>query len=258
MVTCDDGGRDSDRDGLADACELALVRHFAPTLVVSTRDCLWRPDGGGLFGGYLNGAQPAGAGVRLAYLPAYTRDCGWGALTCVPRRAGCSGHDGDSELILVDVARSEDRWRVTGVFLSAHCGEHEAGDCRWHRGDALRAFSWHDGPIVWVARGKHAHYPTHASCDRGNWRRDTCDGPVVAARFPVIDAGRNIGSRDAPSWGPGGCVRGDMLAISPRDAVDDPDECMWDARRPFRGWQGAFRGTPPRAYAGMLAQFAGW
>jgi hypothetical protein len=50
---------------------------------------------------------------------------------------------------------------------------------------------------------------------------------VVAARLPLGSAGTAPGAR----------------------------ECVWDAARPFRGWQADARGTAPSPYARYLAAF---
>jgi hypothetical protein len=263
---------DADADGLDDACELALARAFAPELVVDRRDCLWAADtaGGRLGGGYLFVAQRQGARVRLAYLAAYYRDCGWSGAACALRAGACGAHAGDSELVVVDVVPDDarGRWRAEAVFLSAHCFGRSDGRCRWYRGRALDRFAWADAaprgaPRVWVARGKHAHYPSRASCDAGHWLYDSCDGNREVARFPVRSAGQNAGSRARPLPAPDGCVRGGALPLgaggaSPATAPRaDRRECVWDETRPFRGWQGDARGAGPTSYGVVLRRVAG-
>ncbi len=251
---------DADRDGLDDGCELALAAAFAPELVVDRRDCLWTPaEPGRLAGGYLFVAQPSGPGVRVAYMPAYFRDCGWSGPVCLLRGRGCSAHAGDSEVVALDLAHDSatGRWRTTGVFLSAHCHGRSAGRCRWYRGAELRAFAWVDGeaagaPRVWVARGKHGHYPTRASCDAGHWSYDTCDRNDAAARFPVRSARQNVGSRAHPSPDAEGCIATDALPLSAAGADTAATECIWDPTRPFRGWQADRIGAAPTSYARYL------
>src|SRR5215207_364319 len=124
---------DIDADGLDDGCELALAQAFAPEMVVDSRDCLWRSDPAPprLSGGYLFAARPASGGVRIAFLPAYFRDCGWTRTVCAFRGRDCGAHAGDSELIVVDVepAVNPGRWQTTAVFLSAHCFGRADGRC---------------------------------------------------------------------------------------------------------------------------------
>jgi hypothetical protein len=259
---------DADRDRLDDGCELALARAFAPELLVDPTECLWRADARPprLAGGYLLAVHPiAPTAVRIAYLPAYARDCGWDGTLCRLRPGGCGAHAGDSELIVVDAAsNAEDQatWRTTGVFLSAHCGGRSAGRCRWFRGAALARFAWADdrvlgAPRVWVARGKHAHYPTRRDCDRGHWSYDACARAPAAVRFPVVAAGQNVGSRAHPLPAPDGCRTAAALPTGVAGLDPAARECVWDAARPFRGWQADAGGRGPTSYARHLAEIAG-
>jgi hypothetical protein len=263
-AACARAEADADHDGADDRCELALASAFAPELRVDPRDCLWDAATGRLAGGYLFVAQPVLGGtgrVRLAYLPAYYRDCGWSGAVCRIRGPGCGAHAGDSELIAVDVEPATGgRWRTTGVFLSAHCFGRAGGRCRWYRGAELGAFQWvarqsHGAPVVWVARGKHAHYPSRGSCDRGHWAFDSCDGANAAVRFPVRGSEQNAGSRAYPAPAAGGCVVAARLPLGSAGTAPGARECVWDAARPFRGWQADARGTAPSPYARYLAAF---
>ena len=120
----------------------------------------------------------------------------------------CRGHAGDSELILVDVVyqSARARWAAIGVFLSAHCHGTIENRCRWYRGPALDSLGWAGGdprgaPVVWVARGTHASYPSRQSCDQGFWNYDTCDANEVRLRYPVLTPAQNAGSRGHPFGG---------------------------------------------------------
>ena len=260
---------DEDGDRLDDGCELALARAFAPELVVDPTECLWlagaRP--ARLAGGYLFAARPLGDGaVRIAYLPAYARDCGWDGTLCRLRPGGCGVHAGDSELIVLDVARSAGRsaeWSLVGAFLSAHCGGRSAGRCRWFGGAELDRFARVEGaarggPRIWVARGKHAHYPSARACDRGHWGYDSCDRNSAVVRFPVVSAAQNIGSRAHPLPAPDGCLAASALLLGPAGLDPTARECVWDASRPFRGWQSDSRGPGPTSYGRSLTEIAGF
>lgn len=265
-------GPDRDRDGLSDACELRLARAFAPELVASPLACDGATGGAApaLEGGWLHavGPTPRPERVRLAYLPAYARDCGWSGPKCLLPGSGCGGHAGDSELVALEVESDGAAWRTVGVFLSAHCFDDPA--CRWRTGDDLAAFRWIGGseggaPIVFVAEGSHAAYPGRTACDRGHGFFDTCDRNRTRFRFPVA-ASRNVGSRAVPAGGPDGCL-GPPASIVPRgaaptarDAHDGagPVECIWAPDRPFRGWQRDDQGTPPTPYGVYLRRVLGW
>jgi hypothetical protein len=260
---------DADADALDDGCELALAGAFAPELVVDPTECLWLADArpARLAGGYLFAARPLDAGaVRLAYLPAYSRDCGWDGTACRLRPGGCGAHAGDSELLVLDVAptaREGGRWAVVGVFLSAHCGGRSAGRCRWYRGAELDRFTWTAGesrgaPRVWVARGKHAHYASARDCDRGHWGYDACDRNTAVVRFPIRSAAQNLGSRTRPIPAPDGCRTASALPLGSAGLEPTARECPWDATRPFRGWQADTRGRGPTSYGRSLAEVAGF
>ena len=81
---CSDATQDADADGLDDQCEFDLAMMFAPELVIDPADCLWQAGATPprLRGGYLFAAQPLGRLVRIAFLSAYQRDCGWSGAAC--------------------------------------------------------------------------------------------------------------------------------------------------------------------------------
>ena len=251
---CEAASADRDMDGLDDVCEDALADAFAPVLMQDPDDCAWtrvaRNSAAGEFegiaGGYAHAVQRVStARVRLAYLPAYTVDCGWEGAKCILPGVDCDAHAGDSEAIVVEVEAAGDEWRPVGVFLSAHCFDGAAKSCRWYRDDELAQFEW-DGarPVVWVSSGRHANYPSEQACDRGHYRLDTCDADARANRFPV-DAAGNIGSAARPE-----CR---SAAISARD--DASVECFWSGV-PFRGWQADVPGVT--SYLRYLDEIAGF
>ena len=239
---------DRDADGMSDACEVAFAEAFAPILLQSAGDCAFDTTRGRIDGGYLHAAQPDGPDrVRVAYLPAYLTDCGWEGTKCLLPGVDCRAHAGDSEFIVVEAQADGGTWRMTGVFLSAHCFDGNADDCRWRREAELAEVEW-DGlrPVVWVAHGRHANYPTRAACDRGHYFLDTCDAEPSRVAFPV-SASRNVGSAIAPR-----CAD---LADVARPADAEATECPWtDAR--FTGWQfGAAGATGYRRYLDEIAGF---
>lgn len=145
------------------------------------------------------------------------------------------------------------------MFLSAHRFGRSGGDCRWYRDDELDAFEWVDGveagaPVVWVAEGRNANYPSRSACDRGHHSIDTCDHHSARYRFPVISDLQNIGSRIRPVNGTG-CVSGSDLLHSGTRVETAEVECFWSEDTPFRGWTGGGRGVTP--YARYLREIAG-
>ena len=261
---------DADRDGVVDGCEHALAAAFAPLLMVDERECGWDPGvGEGRLGGeylYVVQRRPSGGGVRIAYMPAYYRDCGWRLPVCRVTWWLCRGHDGDSELVVVDVAfdpRTQ-RWATERAFLSAHCHGRSDGGCRWFEGRELERFAWAEGrprgaPVVWVAHGKHGGYPSIEACGGGHWGYDGCRGNRTARRFPAVSPRQNAGSRALPfPHGRGAdCIGADEVRWGSRVPEARMRECFWDERARFRGWQ-AEDGEGATGYARYLREVAGF
>lgn len=209
---------DVDGDGLDDNCEIALAQAFSPGMMVYPGECAW--DGGldRIGGEYYYGVkrmQTSDNRIRIVYLPAYYRDCGFGS------------HTGDSEFIAVDVAylpgsNFQDTWQFLGAYLSAHCGadvlsQPSDPDCRfwdhayWGLADYVNGIQ-RGAPMVWVARGKHANYYSRAKCESG-WAGvvnvDRCPGYGYAMRrFPIVYRWQNIDFPESgayrmvkPRWG---------------------------------------------------------
>ena len=245
---CAEGGTDSDGDGLSDACEQRLAERFAPVLNASAVTCNALPAGDPrhLGGGYLFVVAPSGSRIRVAYLPAYFRDCGWSGAKCRLPGVDCSPHAGDSEMIVLELEGGPE-WEVAGVFLSAHCFGRSSSSCRWYRGRELEAFRWAEvggrRPIVWVANGRNANYPSRRSCEAGHWWVDTCAGARMEYRFPVREQA-NLGSRAAPGVG-GGCVPAAEVDPAHAATAEGAVECFWDDAARFRGWQADGRGVTP-------------
>ena len=255
---------DEDRDGISDLCETTLARAFAPELLIDPKDCSSTSDTTRLAGGYFYIVHPVDAAraiVRIAYLPAYYADCGWRGAQRVLRLGRSNPHAGDSELIVVEVRRDDAaRWQTVGVFLSAHCFGRSDGRCRWYRGAELNGFRWVDGhtggaPQIWVARDKHANYPSRALCESGHWRQERCARQPARYRFPVELPEQNVGSRDRPGFDADGCVRAEQLPLRMTGAMPGTRECLWSLDMPFRGWQRGPRSATP--YGAVLRRLAG-
>jgi hypothetical protein len=249
---------DSDADGLGDLCELELARTFAPVLSVRLAGCNIddEADPPRLGGGYFFAVQPGAAGaVRIAYMPAYFEDCGWRGAKCLIPLVNCAPHPGDSELIVVEAAAADQtgEWHATAVFLSAHCFGRSMGSCRWYRGRELARLEWSGAaPVVWVAEGRHANYPSRRACDRGHGFIDTCDRHETRYAFPIRSDG-NIGSRSFPAE-PGGCHAAESLGSS--RVAPGAVECLWRSDAPFRGWQA--RGPGVTSYERYLREIVGF
>jgi hypothetical protein len=173
----------------------------------------------------------------------------------------CDGHAGDSEAIFVEIRLTphDNRWKTEGIFLSAHCFGRSGGDCRWYRDADLLQFEWQDGvPVIWVAAGRQANYPTRTACDRGHSSIDTCDRNTLSYRFPTDDARKNIGSAQYPQGRDAGCVRPADLGSQSKLHRPDVEECIWSRDRRFRGWQGEQAGAGTTPYGRYLFDIAGF
>lgn len=253
-LSCDTESADSDFDGITDRCELAFASAAAPILVVRAGGCNWDSAAMRTGGGYFFAVQPVDSVIRVAYLPAYFRDCGWRGVKCWLPYVDCAEHDGDSEFIAIDLKRSVGgAWKVSELFLSAHCFGRHGKACRWYGSGDLGRFNFEGPhPVIWVAEGRNANYPDKEECDRGLRSIDTCDHNEFRYQFP-LHAEHNIGSRLRPET-PGGCVYGRELNTGLVDA--NAMECFWVADRLFAGWQKHGPGvTPYTRYLHDIARF---
>jgi hypothetical protein len=289
---------DVDRDGLTETCEFGLAAAFAPFMAMYP-DCIWDPHapGGARLGGdYDFAVQAVGSIIRIAYLPAYYKDCG-STLGWDGAYFPSGSHDGDSELILVDVAFSSisQHWETQRVFYSAHCGESAKGipvdeNCRWlvpeppsysFAPPVLFQEKWLGAPKIWVSEKKHANYPSRDSCNSGGdpmGFADVCPIGSYLRRFPILYARQNIGSGDYPfparsgnstgALGGNDCVTPTSFSEPNRLRELNPDafdgtyrECFWrgwqDAASVFRGWL-SHTGNTSTPYSLSLANYAGF
>ncbi|MCH7703960.1 MAG: hypothetical protein IIB61_02520 [Planctomycetes bacterium] len=221
---------DAERDGLADACEFALARAFAPYMQFDHGEALVKfPDGTNR---HCAEGEPYWAAklfdefgvVNIVYMMAYYKDCGE---AFIPFDA----HSGDSELIRLSVVynNATQHWELTQAYLSAHAGTRT--DASVYAGPSELEYPIRDRafPKIWVARNKHANYRSFADCENGPDfpapNTDSCDEDLryLQARFPVR-AGRNVQV--------GMCVPSLFIPTSTR--------CEWFMRVPvpFSGWLG--------------------
>jgi hypothetical protein len=251
---------DADGDGINDTCEYELAAAFAPMLVQQSEYETGWPGGPDLPvvpGEYLFavGAGNAGYAARLAYLPAYYKDLG-------NSYTGGSGHSGDSEFIMVDLAYNTQtaRWYTVRVFLSSHCGAYDPvigffeadPNCQWYHRDN---FEYVNGvrfgaPVVWVSDFKHSNYTSFAHC-HGGTAIDRCDnGPRYRRRFPIGPASEILPAPNT-NW----IYRSAQRASAP---LIDPEKTEMFADvyyRPFNGWQATSWGDPSTPYGDILERF---
>jgi hypothetical protein len=217
-------------DGLSDFCEKNLAERFAPEL-------FWHYPADNIGGEPRWAAQPIDSGrVRIAYLPAYYFDYGGQSAACnVPfAHAACEPHNGDSELFVLDVYynAAKQHWILDRALLSVHTYLTVFARSAPQRYPPQLTYPNKDGgyPRVWIARGKHANYPSQAICDMGGMLAvDTCEGNNTATRLLAL-ATRNLGSRHAQF---ADCVS----SANPSYMYygSGRNECFWTSSA-FRGW----------------------
>jgi hypothetical protein len=202
---------DSDRDGISDDLEQALLLQFAPKFLIGSHDCsnipaefqpgdstpLVKSENGTIYGqvfptkDLIDGAPAA----EIHYYHLWRIDC------------GPHGHLLDTEhvsvLIRADLARdsnpvpadnpqpgsSPDPASATWKALYWYAAAHENTVCdvsQIARASTLHAEN--SGPDVWISPGKHASYLNQALCERG-CGADRCENMTVLTPAKLINLG---------------------------------------------------------------------
>jgi hypothetical protein len=190
---------DSDGDGLSDVLEQTLLERFAPTFLVSRRDCANVPalfvssqtkpvvqtENSTIYGQ----ASPrrsdgeAGRFVELHYYHLWSRDC------------GRMGHPLDTEHVSVLLKRNRSEsgpreWKAVYWYAAAH------EDTVCDASQVARASTLHAeerGTKVWISRGKHASFLNEELCRHG------CGGDLCEQMEPLeVSAIVNLGENARP------------------------------------------------------------
>ena len=239
-------GIDSDSDGLDDECEYQIASKFAPRLIFEAndyargRETYWASHRKYACGGWYttDGLHAYCSGyiwvIRVAYLLGYYSD------------GGPQAHKGDSEFLILEAAYipSEDKWKTSRVWMTAHYGSDPSDNSRWWYWSQLEYPVTENGlPNIWVSQGKHANYPTESDCDSGGFFfSDFCDRDVTES--VGILRGRNLGELNAK------LVNCTFSAIP---SQHPGQECFWTEQY-FDGWWGGFTDYTA-GYGGHLGQF---
>lgn len=178
---------DTDADWVDDGCEYAIAGRFAPMMRFHSGNdnCPgWQPY-------WAAKAFSDPRRMRIAYMPAYYRDC------------GPEGHDGDSEMVTVEIIHdpASNHWMVNATWTSAHYRASKFGisddRSKWKAWYETEYYDRYRGrPIIWVAPQKHANYHSVAGCIQGEYFYETdCDPDYTWDRPFPVHAERNTGSR---------------------------------------------------------------
>lgn len=195
-------GADTDRDGLSDQFEQALLERFAPRFHISPGDCDIAPAeflagspvprvksrNATIYGQVFPVSLPAheGSFIEIHFYHLWAQDC------------GMNGHPLDVESIYALVRADHSNmapqeWRAQYWLAAAH----ENTLCDMSNGARAGALAAVDrGPDVWVSRAKHASFLGEKLCSQG-CGRDTCAGAQPLRITTLI----NVGEPGAPMHG---------------------------------------------------------
>ena len=197
---------DDDRDGLDDRMEQRLLVKFAPTFLISGKECDGLPAefapgisdpqvvsrNGAIYGQVFMRQSRSGAGVyiEIHYYHLWSRDC------------GRAGHPLDAEHVSALVWSptidngSDDAWTA----LLWYSGAHEDTACDESSGARARDVGAENrGPKVWVSRGKHASFLKRSDCSWG-CGSDACDAAVELVPTKLINIGEVSALLNGAVW----------------------------------------------------------
>jgi hypothetical protein len=176
---------DSDRDGLSDEFEQALLAKFRPTFMTSTSDCAIKPArfkpgaadptpaaiDGTIYGQVFSRADQR---IEVHYYTLWDKDC------------GRISHPLDAEHVSALISNEGGELHALYWYTGAH--EHTVCDISsGTRAQAVGATT--KGPTVWSASGKHALYFKKEMCAHG-CGADSCeDDKELASSGAVINLG---------------------------------------------------------------------
>ncbi len=233
---------DTDRDGIPDAQEQALLEKFRPTFMISASDCAIRP---ARFEPDQITPQPAAAdgsvygqvfpvhdsqNVEIHYYTLWDRDC------------GRIQHSLDVEHVAV-LVRNDEAHGPEALYWYA--GAHENTACEISSGARAAAIdAEHRGAKVWSSSGKHAMYLRKAMCNHG-CGADSCeDAQELAPSSPVINVGEPGAPANgalwtaSPQWG----LAGKMDSDFPPDIISRLEATSGESVITLRG-RSSVRGT---------------
>jgi hypothetical protein len=189
---------DSDRDGLSDSVENALLAQFAPQFLVSVRDCSLRPaefvplitkptiqaENGAIYGQAFPRSGHAGQ-VELHFYHLWRTDCGE------------MGHGLDAEHVSALVSRNDDAsWKALDWYAAAH----EDTVCDGSQiARAATVEAEQHGPRVWISRGKHASFLSSELCNHG-CGGDECRNLQPLATPAIINLGEPSAALNGATW----------------------------------------------------------
>jgi hypothetical protein len=188
---------DSDRDGLSDEFEQALLEKYRPTFMISDKDCAAmparfksgspNPEPAEVDGTIYGQVFPVADGrIEIHYYTLWDRDC------------GRNSHPLDAEHVAALISQT-----TTGESkaLYWYAGAHEKTVCDISSGARSEAISAeHKGPRVWSSQAKHALYLKQDMCNHG-CGADSCENAKeLAPNAEVINLGEINAPANGSSW----------------------------------------------------------
>jgi hypothetical protein len=188
--------QDSDRDGLADSLEAALLARFSPVFLVSSTDCSVMParfapqisiptvmeDDGTIYGQAFPSKDHPGE-VELHYYHLWRRDCGE------------FGHALDAEHVSALVQVGSDPNSAKALYWYAAAHEDTVCDAS-HLARAESLAAEDRGATVWISSGKHGSFLSREVCMHG------CGGDRCEQMEPLkVREIVNVGEVGAPMNG---------------------------------------------------------
>jgi hypothetical protein len=185
--------QDSDRDGLSDSLEAALLARFSPVFMVSRTDCSIMPaqfvpemikptvlaDNGTIYGQAFPRKNHPGE-VELHYYHLWRKDCGE------------RGHPLDAEHVSVLILLGDDADSAKALYWYAAAHEDTICDAG-HLARAATIAAEQHGATVWISPGKHASFLSETLCSYG------CGGDHCEQMSPLKSGAIvNLGEPDAP------------------------------------------------------------
>lgn len=189
---------DTDRDGIPDEVESAVLQKFRPTLLISRGECDGLPASfvpgtmhpkvaardGTIYARVTPSSVRPGEWLEIHYYHLWGKDC------------GKNSHDLDAEQTAVLIERAHGEWVARYWWAAAH----EATVCE--RSNAARA-SWlraeKRGATVWVSRGKHASFLSKELCSWG-CGGDSCEEVQPAPAGPIVNLGEANALTHGMQW----------------------------------------------------------
>jgi hypothetical protein len=187
---------DTDRDGLSDRDEEALLKRYAPLFMISRKDCSDRPaqfladtksptvveDNGTIYGQvFPRKGRPDE--VELRYYHLWGRDCGQ------------MGHRLDAEHVSVLVKTGANLEDAKALYWYAAAHEDTICDAS-HLARAATLHAEDHGPKIWVSEGKHGSFLSELMCTHGCGGDRCIDMKPLKTRQIV-----NLGEADIPMNG---------------------------------------------------------